>query len=606
MGIQDNYNGMNWDLTSYFPQFNGKEYFDFKSELNSSIKSVLNNTKDLKKLDSNNLKEWSGVFIDAEDLITKYSHIRSYVGCLSAANSNNEEYLSEEAAISLLGASLEKIEVELNRALKGVEESVFEKFISLNELESAKYYIKRIYTQSKYTMTTPKEVLASDLSVDGISAWGRLYDTVSSKMTFEMVYPDGKKEILPMSQRRSLMENTKRDIRKAAFAGGNKSWEEHEDVAAAALNAISGTRHTLYKHRNINHFLDIALFDAAISRETLDAMIAAIYECIDIPKQILKSKAVSMGLESVSWYDLGAPIELKTDTSIDWEDAKSMVYNSFSNSYDKLGDFLDHMYKNEWIDWEVREGKRPGGFCTGSLLTTESRIFMTYNESIGDILTLAHEAGHAFHSYIMKELRCFQHFYPMTLAETASTFGEMLLIEGLLDNPDISNEDKVVLLDAEVNHGAIYLLDIPVRYEFEKKVYEERLKGELSVSRFKELMVETQQSVFGDVLSEYDPYFWASKLHFYITGVSFYNFPYTFGYLLSRSLFSKFKEQGNEFLPVYEEFLRLTGSDDAEGVVKKSIGEDIQSKEFWINSINTLKEPHDKLQKLLSEMGNSL
>lgn len=599
MGSNDSYSGMDWDLSSYFPEFNGSEYKNFKQELINDLDNLQKDAAKLEPLGVNNLKDWVEVFLNTEDIIKRYSHIRSYIGCLSAADSNNEKFISEEASISLVGSRLEKLEVELNRAVKGVDEDIIDKFISQPALESAKYYLKRLYKQSQFSMETEKEVLASDLGVDGISAWGRLYDTVSSKMTFEMKYPDGTTKTLPMSQRRSLMENPDREIRKSAFEGGNDSWKKYEDVAASALNAISGTRHTLYRHRNIDHFLDMALFESAISKETLDAMIGAIYDSIETPKNILRQKAKTMGIDSIAWYDLGAPINLDTESSISWDDAKSKVHKSFSESYDRLGGFIDHMYKNEWIDWSIREGKRPGGFCTGSLLTTESRIFMTYNESIGDILTLAHEAGHAFHSHVMSDIRPYQHFYPMTLAESASTFGEMLLIEGLLKDKDISDADKVMLLDAEINHGAIFLMDIPVRFEFERKVYEERKEGELSVSRFKEIMVETQREIFGEVLSEYDPYFWASKLHFYITGVSFYNFPYSFGYLLSRSLFAKFKEEGQKFLPVYEELLRLTGSDDAEGVVKKTIGDDITKKEFWAKAIDSLNEPFEKMNDLL-------
>ena len=117
-------------------------------------------------------------------------------------------------------------------------------------------------------MSTDREGLAADLGVDGISAWGRLYDTVSGKLEFDMTFPDGRTERLPISQRRSLMEQTDRDVRRAAFEGGNAAWSGVEDVAAAALNAISGTRLTLYRHRDIPHFLQVALFDAAVSKKT--------------------------------------------------------------------------------------------------------------------------------------------------------------------------------------------------------------------------------------------------------------------------------------------------------------------------------------------------
>ncbi len=590
---------MDWDLTSYFPEFQGPEYKEFKENLSRKIKDLDRRASASDSLNRKNLEFWKDVFLETEKLISEYSHIRSYVGCLSASDSNREDYVGEEAAISLLGSNLEKLEVQLQRALKDAGEDIFSEFVSFPGLASCAHYLTRVRESSRFTMSTPKEVLASELGVDGISAWGRIYDTVSSKMTFDMVYPDGSRKKLPMSQRRSLMESPKRDIRKAAFFGGNEAWESMEDVAAAAINAISGTRHTLYKHREIEHFMNVALFDAAISRKTLDSMMEAIKENLELPRSILKLKAETMGLDGISWYDLGSPLDIEKTEEIDWKGAKSTVQNSFSASYPRLGDFFEHLCRSEWIDWDVREGKRPGGFCTGSLLTGESRIFMTYNGSIGDILTLAHEAGHAFHSHVMRDLRPYSQFYPMTLAETASTFGEMLLAEGLLQDPSINPRDKALMKDAEVNHGAIYLLDIPVRYEFEKKLYELRAQGEISVSDLKKLMVETQKSVFGDVLLEYDPFFWASKLHFYITGVSFYNFPYTFGYLLSRSLFEKFRRYGEEFIPVYEEFLSLTGSDEAEGAVKRSIGDDITEKDFWKEAILTLSRPLEELKELL-------
>ncbi|MCL4245382.1 MAG: oligoendopeptidase, partial [Candidatus Dadabacteria bacterium] len=373
----------------------------------------------------------------------------------------------------------------------------------------------------------------------------------------------------------------------------------------AALNAISGTRLTLNRYRGIDHFLDVALYQSGISRKTLDAMFEAIYDEMELPRDILRFKAHTMGREQIAWYDLGAPLDMETGQKLSWPDAQKLVEKSFSASYPALGTYVQSAFDKNWIDWEPREGKRPGGFCTGSLLTKESRIFMTYNETLGDVLTLAHEAGHAFHSHVMSDIRPYSHFYPMTLAESASTFGEMILTEGILREPSIGDAEKALMLDTEINHGAIYLMDIPVRYEFEKAFYEERKEGEVSVSRLKELMARTQRWVFGDVIEDggEDPYFWASKLHFYIVGVTFYNFPYTFGYLLSRGLFSLFKKEGADFLPKYEKFLRLSGSDTAENVAKRSIGMDLETPGFWKESIRSLREPFERFKELTKSLG---
>lgn len=603
MSKNNSLQNMNWDLTSYFPEFNGPEMIDFKQKLKQDILSIGKEASSLSSLNAENLEQWEKIFLDCEDLTTRYSHLRSYIGCVASADGMNEDHLKEEAEMSVLGAEFSKLSSELLNSLKDADDQTFELFSDKPALSDAAYYLSRVREESQKRMNQDNEILAADLGVDGIGAWGRLYDAISSKLEFEMNYPDGKKAQLPMSQRRSLMEKPDREIRKAAFEGGNKAWQSIEDVTAAALNSIAGTRLTLNKHRGINHFLEVALFQSSISRKTLDAMLEAIYSEIEVPKNILRLKAETMNRDKIAWYDLGAPMDLEFKKKLDWQEAQNLVQNSFMASYPELGGFAKSAFEKKWVDWEPREGKRPGGFCTGSLLTKESRIFMTYNETIGDVLTLAHEAGHAFHSYIMRDIRPYSHFYPMTLAETASTFGEMILTEGILEDPAISEEEKILMLDTEINHGAIYLMDIPVRFEFEKKFYEERQNGEVSVSRLKEIMVETQRNIFGDILEEggEDPYFWASKLHFYITGITFYNFPYTFGYLLSRGLFSMFKKEGKDFLPKYEEFLRLSGSDTAENVAKRSIGQDLESPEFWVQSIHTLKEPTNKLKSLLPE-----
>lgn len=595
--------GMNWDLRSYFPEFNGSEMKEFKGSLTSDIDRLMNLSESLDDLNEGNFGKWSEVLTGYEGLVKRFSHIRSYVACLTSVDSNNQDYLKEEADLSRLDSDLEKIEVEILRAFKGANEQIVERLGNTDVLKGSSYFINRLKTQSEYRMTREKEILTSDLGVDGINSWGRLYNIMSAKLTFDMEYPDGKKDILPISQRRSLLEHSDRNIRKAAFHGGNEAWSSVDYIAAASLNSIAGTRITLNRHRGIDHFLDVALFQSGISRETLEAMFEAINSCRDIPTGILELKADIMGTEGISWYDLGAELDLGERQEIKWDNAKSIIQESFDASYPALGRFFSEVCDDNWIEWEPRTGKRPGGFCTTSLLSNESRIFMTYSCGIGDIVTLAHETGHAYHSSLLKNNRPFSRFYPMTLAECASTFAEMVLTNGMLKSDEIDDNEKKYIFNSELDHGVIFLMDIPVRFEFEKKFYEERGKGTVSVNRLYELMTETQENVFGDILLEHDPFFWISKLHFYITGLTFYNFPYTFGYLLSRALFKRFTEQGNTFLKDFEKLLKSSGSGDCETVIMDSIGEDIKRPEFWTESINSLKTPVAEFRKLVKDDG---
>lgn len=598
---------MDWDLTSYFPAFGGEEMLRFKDSLRSDLQSLYQHARSIAPLSQETAAAWEEVLLKSEKLTERISHLSSYLGCLSSADANNDEYSREEAAFARLQAEGEKLKVELLRAVKEVEDKLFEEFTQRPALSDARYYLQRLRISSQQSMSPDKEVLSADLSVDGLQAWSRLYNTVSSRLVFDMHYPDGRSEERPISQRRALMEHVDRRVRQAAFEGGNAAWQRVEDVAAAALNAISGTRLSLNQHRGVDHFLDIALFQSGIERRTLDAMFEGIFSSIELPRRILQLKAQLQQTDGVAWYDLGAPLPLGDRSTLSWEEGKTLVDASFSKAYPLLGKFLRQTYEKNWIDWSPRSGKRPGAFCTGSLLTRESRVYMTYNDTLGDVRTLAHEIGHAFHSYVMRDVRTLARSYPMTLAESASTFGEMLLTEGALANPTITPIQKANLLDMEVGHAAIFLLDIPVRYHFEKKLYEARANGELPAAQLKELMSETQREILGDTLEQggEDPLFWASKLHFYISGVTFYNFPYTFGFLLSRGLFATFKREGVDFLPRYEEFLRQTGSNSAEHIAHNTLGCDLGDPSFWMDAIATLGEPLDQLESLWPQLVDS-
>jgi len=596
---------MNWDLTSYFPIFGGDEMIAFKQKLTSDLSALQLRATALEALTDENAETWEGVLLDGEDIMRRLYHMGSYLGCLTAADTMNEAYKKEESSFALVYAETEKLDVELMRGLQTADDDAVGALGARAPMAGCEFYIRRLREDAQKTMSPAEERLSADLGVDGLHAWGRLYDTLSGRMEFDMAWPDGRMERLPMAQRRSLMSRADRSVRQAAFTGGNVAWEAVQDITAATLNAIGGTRMTLNNRRGVDHFLDIALFQAKITRRSLDAMFEAIQQRADLPRRILRLKADAMGTDGVAWYDLEAPLPMSgEEKTISWDDAKALVQDSFSASYPALGAFMGQMYEKQWIEWEPRPGKRPGAFCTGSLQTMEPRIYMTFQGSAGDVRTLAHEAGHAFHHHVLRDTRPYCHDYPMTLAESASTFGEMILTDGLLSDPSVSDEDKLRILDTEMAHAAAYLMDIPVRFEFERAFYEERQSGEVGAGRLRELMSQTQNRMFGDVLQDGgdDPLFWASKLHFYITDVTFYNFPYTFGFLLSRGLFARFREQGPAFLPKYEEFLRRTGSDTAENVARTCLGVDLESPGFWTDAMDTMAAPVAQLESLWARL----
>ena len=328
---------------------------------------------------------------------------------------------------------------------------------------------------------------------------------------------------------------------------------------------------------------------------------AAVQGAATVSRKVLALKAKAMGRTTIGWFDLEAPFEVGApEAPIPWEEACARVSRAFHRASPDLGSYFDHAVARRWIDFAPRSGKRPGAFCTSSEVTDETRIFMTYQGTAGDVSTLAHEAGHAFHAEAMRGIRPLARQYPMTLAESASTFGELLLADSLRREGALDDATRARMLGESLGDAVSFLLDIPVRYTFERAFYEERRRGELTVARTSELMTMAQRRVLGSVLEAggEDPLFWASKLHFFLTDISFYNFPYTFGFLLSRALFQRYLEEGTAFMPRWVAFLRETGQADAHVVAASTLGEDLESEAFWRRAIASLEPDLAELEAL--------
>ncbi len=595
--------GMNWSLDSFFPEFRGKEMLDFKSETFKNIDALEKSAENLQELSKANFAAWEKWLLDMEKFQLKFRHLGTYVNCLLKAKTSSEKYKKESIELAQISTRLSKLNTHLKKSLTSISNEDFAEFLSRPALNSASFMLSEARKNANLMMDSELEDLSSELSITGFSAWERLYQSMSGKLKLDAINEEGQPISLPVSRYRSLIQSGDRKVREAAFRGAEKAWQSAEDVCAQALNSIAGTRLLLYKKRGLSGFMDNALRQSRISAKTLEAMFSAIDKNIDFCREIVATKAKILKLPKLSEFDLRAPICTPGVGKSTWANGVEMVRNSFSKSLPELGKFFNETIEKRWIDSIPSDDKVPGAFCTSSAFIEESRIFMTFAGQYGDISTLAHEAGHAFHNRQMKGMRGFTRSYPMTLAETASTFAEFLLADGVLNSEEVPDSRKLLTLSLKLNRAMIFLMDVPSRFYFEKSFYEERANGEVAVSRLKELMKAASIRMYGDTM---DPdsislYSWASTKHFYKTGISFYNYPYTFGYLLSCGLYKRFKENRKEFLPYYQEFLKQSGSDLAHLVVKKTIGEDLEQESFWENAILGHKEELDLLVRLAKQ-----
>ncbi len=588
-----------WDLSRYFDRFEGEDYVAFDRALGADLDALLPRLAALPPITAASVGDWADALLVVEEITTRLRHLSSYLGCLGSADVRVEAVQRARAKLSGTQAKFRQRFVQVEAAFKVTSDEDFERLVRDPSLESARHTLERVREQARRSMTADLEGLAAELEVNGMGAFGRLYTQVAGSLSFDLVRGD-RVERVPMSMRNSLLSNADPAIRASAFDGGNVAWRGVSHVAAAALNAIAGTRLALYKRRGIGHFLEPALFDSNITRRTLDAMLEAVHAARELPRRYLRAKAPLIGQKRLRACDLAAPLPLPQLAKVDWATGSRRVREAFDRVYPALGAYTARAYEARWIDAEPREGKSPGGFCSSSPFIGESRIFMTYHDAPTDVRTLAHELGHAFHNDVMRDLRTWQRGYPMTLAETASTFAETVFSEAILADPATTDVERLDVLDTRLEQASAFLLNIPMRYQFEHALYTERAHGELSPSRLVTMMLEAQRDWYGDALEpdSLDPMFWASKLHFYITSVSFYNFPYTFGYLFSLAIYERARAEGPAFLRDFESLLRQTGSASAEAIARDKLGCDLEDPAFWESSIAVVEADLDRFLAL--------
>ena len=352
------------------------------------------------------------------------------------------------------------------------------------------------------------------------------------------------------------------------------------------------------------HYLDAPVHMNRISRDTLDTLLDVAAETRPLAQRAASLQARAYGKTGFGPWDLRAPaptLESSAGEPIEFAEAVDIIADAYGEVDASMSEFVRMMVANRWVEGTTGPRKAPGAYCTGFAKSRNPRVYMTYTGSSSDVITLAHELGHALHSWVMRDLPDSQRSYGMSLAETASTFGETLVRDALLARAE-SQQQRLDILWEEMSAFTAFLLNIPTRYEFEREFYDTRRQRPLRPQELKDMMSKAWRTWYGDALAEPDPMFWASKLHFYISGLSFYNFPYLFGYLFSLGVYAYRPQFGGEFHARYVELLRDTGRMTAEDIASKHLGVDLAEGQFWRDTIASLSHRVDAFEALLDEI----
>jgi oligoendopeptidase F len=452
--------------------------------------------------------------------------------------------------------------------------------------------MRRLAARAAHQMSESEEHLHAELAATGSGAWGRLQRDITSQLSTEVAFPDGARR-MPMPAVRGLATDADPAVRRAAYDAEMVAWPTIEVTVAAAMNAIKGEANTINRRRRWASPLDASLFANSVSRATFEAMQSAVVASLPDFRRWMHVKArlhrvtsddASADAPGLKWWDLVAPLPFAPG-AMSWDEGIDVVRSAFAGFSPRLGGLVDRALDERWIDAPPRDGKSGGAFCM-PYVGDRSLVLLNWSGSAESAQTTAHELGHAYHNTTLVDRTSLQKQLPMALAETASIFCETLVVEAGLAR--LSGDDRLAMLDIDLQSTNQVVVDIHSRFLFETEVYARRQRKALGAAELCEMMTDAQAIAYGDGLDQATahPYMWLLKPHYY--GSSFYNWPYTYGLLFGLGLFARYQNDPDRFRAGYDTMLSRAGLDDAEEL-GKAFDLDVTDEAFWTASLDVVR-----------------
>lgn len=592
-----------WEIDSIFPGgAKSPQFAEFRQNIAKEIAKLTKALEKLpKKLNDDSRTKWAKWILDLQKTYEELHLAGAFISCLTSQNVNDEEALRIDAEVDEMGSKWGMLKASLESWSVKQSNGEWKKLLDKKGVSDINFYLDEMRTKAKLKMPEEMEKLAIELGVNGYHAWNRLYDKMAGDLRVT-IETDGQKKEISLGQNAPRMTDPNREVRRDAFKKMVDAWESRANLAAMALNSQAGFRLSIYKNRGWESPLFEPLLNARMKRETIDAMWDAVVKGRPKLAEYVNAKKKFMGTDKFCWYDQDAPLG-KSVKSYTFDEAGDFIVEHIGSFSEEMGEFTRMALDKRWIEAEDRPGKGAGGWCSRVPIRKESRIFMTYTGSFSGLSTLAHELGHAYHGFVLKDNPPFATIYPMNLAETASIFNELRVTDAAFAAAT-DYDEKLMLSDQKLSSAMSFLSNIHARFIFDSRFYEERKKGVLTKDQLNEMMRQAQKEAFFGILDEkegYHPLFWASKLHFFITGAPFYNYPYTFGYLFANGVYDRAIKEGKAFAKSYRALLADTGRMTTEEVAKKHLGVDLAKPEFWRDAVSRVLADVEPFVKLANQ-----
>jgi len=587
-----------WDLTNLYRDFADPNFGDDREKLSLLLDSL----EKWEPTEAGSNPKAAESFINKLiDFYNVYNKLLTFAHLRVSVDARNEEGLKIIEELEKEGTRLTSPSVKFQKWLGNLDDLPgLIKGSAL--LEKHLFFMEELVEQSKYLLSEKEETIIAELKRTGSSAWTKLQQKLTSTLMLD-VEIEGEIKTLPLPEVRNLAFKKDPQTRRNGYEAELNAYTEIEEPVAAALNGIKGEVLTITNRRGFGHPLEETLQKSRMDQETLETMLEAMRDFLPIFRAYYKTKArlLNQG-EGLPFFDIFAPMgEVEMEFSL--EEAQDFIIKNIKGFSPEMAELYQRAFTEKWIDTEPREGKRGGAFCANINPIGESRILSNFTGSFNDMITLAHELGHAYHGHCLNEESILNSGYPMPLAETASIFSETIVTSAALKEAD--PEQTFAILESRISQAGQVIVDIYSRYIFENNLFKQRNLASLSVQELKDLMLKAQQEAYGEALNQdyLHPYAWLNKPHYYMAGSNYYNFPYAFGLLFGLGVYALYLERGKSFVADYNKLLRATGQNKI-AEVAKMIDIDLKSRGFWDSSLQVIKEDIEKFRSLAEKQLN--
>lgn len=576
-----------WDFSDAYGDFDDvkfKEAFVNLKALVLQAKNLARKTSDLNLA----INAYELAFVELNSLL-------AFCRCKMSSDVKDERVSDIEASLLSDMANLEQAKVAIFKAIDKLDGSNF--FFKSGEFKK----IKPLYDEHKNSyqvkLSPKSSEIYDQISVSSFAPIYGIFRHLNNLISVEATNSSGEKGVYSYAKCAGVLKGSPDQIlRKNVFCGLKEHYKKHANLYADLLNMLAGFRLSKFKAAKTD-FLSPSLEQNKISKEALSAMFEAVSMRLEKIRECVSLRAKYLPNGEIYACDLLAPSPFASKDKFSYEEAINFIIAALSKIDKEACDFVKMMIEKGWVEAEVRGNKAAGAFCVWLGKFKQPRLFSSYTGALSHVIQQAHELGHAWHYWLMRDICALHQRPPMSLAECASTFNEALLRDHLRKS---SSDNKFCfdILWQELKSAANFMLNIGVRFEFESAFLKARQNGVVGVNGIENLMQQAWRKFYGDSTKDMEsilPYF---KLHFYKTDQYIYNYPYMIGYLISQFLMSEFEKDSAKFLARYKAFLMDSGVISVEDLLKKHFKKDARKCEFWLECVDHALRYVDDFKKL--------